>query len=61
MFTLTCSDDYDFMDVLPSYQIIGETDGYVYYVSLPTDVQGYMKMMRFGQSGYSFPGIPIGW
>ena len=43
LFTLTCSDDYDFMDVLPSYRIIGETDGYVYYVSLPTDVQGYME------------------
>ena len=43
LFTLTCSDDYDFMDVLPSYRVIGETDGYVYYVSLPTDVQGYME------------------
>ena len=43
LFTLTCSDDYDFMDVLPSYRIIGETDGYIYYVSLPTDVQGYME------------------
>lgn len=40
LFTLTCSDDYDFTDILPDYHIIGEADGYIYYISLPTDVQG---------------------
>ena len=43
MFTLTCSDDYDFTDILPDYHIVGEADGYIYYISLPTDVQGYTE------------------
>lgn len=43
LFTLTCSTDYNFTDTLPDYHIIGETDGYIYYVTLPTDVQGYTE------------------
>ena len=40
LFTLTCSTDYSF-ETLPDYEIIGDGNGRVYYVSLPTDVQGY--------------------
>ena len=29
-----------FRPSLPDYHIIGEADGYIYYISLPTDVQG---------------------
>ena len=43
LFTLTCSTDDNFADMLPDYHIIGEADGYIYYVSLPTDVQGYTE------------------
>lgn len=43
LFTLTCSTDYNFADTLPDCHIIGEADGYIYYVSLPTDVQGYTE------------------
>lgn len=42
LFTLCWSEDYEFADYLPSYEILGEGDYGVYYVELPTDVQGYM-------------------
>lgn len=42
LFTLCWSEDYEFTDYLPSYRILGEGDYGVYYVELPTDVQGYM-------------------
>lgn len=41
LFTVCYSQDYDFMNTLPNYQIIGSGDGGVYYVTLPSDVQGY--------------------
>lgn len=42
LFTLSWSEDYSFTEYLPDYEIIGEGSYGVYYVELPTDVQGYM-------------------
>ncbi|MDO4345561.1 MAG: YARHG domain-containing protein [Eubacteriales bacterium] len=41
LFNLCCADNYDFMDYLPNYTVIGSGEHGVYYISLPTDVQGY--------------------
>lgn len=41
MFTVNYSEDYEFADYQPSYSIIGSTAEGVYYVTYPTDVQGF--------------------
>lgn len=40
MFSIECSQDFDFLD-LPSYKTIGIGEKGIYYASFPTDVQGY--------------------
>lgn len=42
LFSVCYSENYDFLDVLPSYQIIGSGEKGVYYLMFPTDVQGYL-------------------
>lgn len=42
LFSVCYSENYDFLDVLPSYQIIGSGEKGVYYLMFPTDVQGYV-------------------
>lgn len=42
LFTLNWSEDYSFTEYLPDYEVIGEGSSGVYYVELPTDVQGYI-------------------
>lgn len=42
LFSLNWSEDYSFTDYLPDYEIVGEGASGVYYVELPTDVQGYI-------------------
>lgn len=41
LFTVCYSQNYDFTNSLPNYKIVGSGDGGVYYVTLPSDVQGY--------------------
>lgn len=43
LFSLCWSENYDFTEIIPAYRILGEGDYGVYYVDLPTDVQGYME------------------
>ena len=42
LFAVCWSEDYEFTEYLPNYEILGEGDSGVYYVELPTDVQGYI-------------------
>lgn len=42
LFSLNWSEDYSFTEYLPDYEIVGEGSYGVYYVELPTDVQGYI-------------------
>lgn len=41
MFTINFSENYDFMSYYPSYSIVGGTEEGVYYLTFPTDVQGF--------------------
>ena len=41
LFTLAYSEDYSFTNTEPNYTIIGSGEGGVYYVTQPTDLQGY--------------------
>ena len=41
LFTVCHSENYDFMDVVPHYELIGSSEHGVYYLDYPTDVQGY--------------------
>lgn len=43
LFTLCYSQDYSFMNTLPNYSIIGSGAQGIYYMTLPTDVQGYTQ------------------
>lgn len=43
MFSVCCSQNYDFLDTDPSYQILGTGGEGIYYLSFPTDVQGYTE------------------
>lgn len=43
LFTLAYSQDYRFTDTDPSYSIIGSAESGIYYLSMPTDVQGYLN------------------
>ena len=43
LFSLCCSDSFDFMDTVPDYEILGSGEQVVYYISRPTDVQGYTE------------------
>ena len=42
LFTLCYSQDYSFMNTEPNYSIIGSGAEGIYYMTLPTDVQGYI-------------------
>lgn len=42
MFSIHCSEALDFL-YLPSYQIIGSGEEGIYYLTFPTDAQGYYK------------------
>lgn len=41
LFTVCLSENYDFMDIVPHYELIGSGEYGVYYLEFPTDVQGY--------------------
>lgn len=41
LFSIICAENYDFEDYLPNYQIIGDGEEGVYYVSEPSDFQAY--------------------
>lgn len=42
MFSISCSQNYDFLDN-PSYMTIGTGENGIYYATFPTDVQGYVN------------------
>lgn len=42
MFSINCSQNYDYLDN-PSYMTIGTGEEGIYYATFPTDVQGYMN------------------
>lgn len=42
LFTINCSEDFDFLE-LPRYEILGSSGGLNYYLTYPTDVQGYTE------------------
>ncbi|SDF77239.1 SH3 domain-containing protein [Marvinbryantia formatexigens] len=41
IFRLNCSENYDFMDYLPNYKLLGSGEHGVYYVTQPTDLRAY--------------------
>lgn len=41
LFSIICSANHDFEDYLPNYQIIGDGEEGLYYVTQPTDFQAY--------------------
>lgn len=42
LFSINYSEELDFLDD-PNYEILGESNDVIYYISYPTDVQGYMN------------------
>lgn len=52
LFSINCSEDFNFLE-LPYYEILGSCNGLNYYLTYPTDVQGYTEddaaMAEYGQ------------
>lgn len=42
LFSINCSEELDFLEH-PNYEILGSCDGLTYYITYPTDVQGYIE------------------